>query len=74
MTDPLEHDDPAIEEMFADAVACFLLDRFEVEDRLKAAVQKIALELVAEELAALRDKAAKIKLSYVQVDDVLTAA
>ncbi|WSH63958.1 hypothetical protein U8Q05_20335 [Rhizobium ruizarguesonis] len=74
MTDTLEQNDPAIEELMKDAITSYMLDRFEVEDRLKAAVQKLAVELLAEELTALRAKVAKAKSSYVQVGDALTAA
>ncbi|MBX4862336.1 hypothetical protein G9X64_00450 [Rhizobium sophorae] len=74
MTDTLEQNDPAIEELMKDAITSYMLDSFEVEDRLKAAVQKMAVELLAEELAALREKVAKAKSSYIQVGDVLTAA
>ncbi|TCU31783.1 hypothetical protein [Rhizobium azibense] len=74
MTDTPEENDTAIEELMKDAIASYMLDVFDVEDRLKAAVQKIAAELLAEELAALRAKVAKAKLSYIQVGDVLTAA
>ncbi|APO73420.1 hypothetical protein AM571_CH00572 [Rhizobium etli 8C-3] len=74
MTDTPEENDTAIEELMKDAITSYMLDVFDVEDRLKAAVQKIAAELLAEELAALRAKVAKAKLSYIQVGDVLTAA
>jgi len=74
MTDTLEQNDPAIEELMKDAITSYMLDSFGVEDRLKAAVQKIAVELLAEELAALREKVARAKLAYIQVEDVLTAA
>ena len=74
MTDTLEQDDPAIEEQMKDAITSYMLDNFEVEDRLKAAVQKIAVELLAEELAALRAKVAKAQSSYIQAGDTLTAA
>ncbi|MBB3139085.1 hypothetical protein FHS26_006866 [Rhizobium pisi] len=74
MTDTLEQDDPAIEELMKDAITSYMLDNFEVEDRLKAAVQKMAVELLAEELAALREKVAKAKSSYIQAGDTLTAA
>ncbi|MBB4230620.1 hypothetical protein [Rhizobium mongolense] len=74
MTDTLEQNDPAIEELMKDAITSYMLDSFEVEDRLKTAVQKIAVELLAEELAALRKKVAKAKSSYIQAGDVLTAA
>ncbi|MBB4276991.1 hypothetical protein [Rhizobium mongolense] len=74
MTDTLEQNDPAIEELMKDAITSYMLDSFEVEDRLKTAVQKIAVELLAEELAALREKVAKAKSSNFQAGDVLTAA
>jgi histone H3/H4 len=74
MTDTLEQNDLAIEELMKDAITSYMLDSFEVEDRLKAAVQKIAVELLAEELAALREKVARAKSAYIQVEDVLTAA
>ncbi|MGZ2488195.1 hypothetical protein ACVITL_006780 [Rhizobium pisi] len=74
MTDTLEQDDPAIEELMKDAITSYMLDSFEVEDRLKAAVQKIAVELLEEELAALRAKVAKVKSSYIEVGDALTVA
>ncbi|MGO7209513.1 hypothetical protein ACC817_20310 [Rhizobium ruizarguesonis] len=74
MTDTMERNDPAIEELMKEAITSYMLDSFEVEDRLKAAVQKIAVELLAEELAALREKVAKAKSSYIKVGDMLTAA
>ncbi|CAN7602454.1 hypothetical protein LJR255_004448 [Pararhizobium sp. LjRoot255] len=67
MTDILEENDPAIEELMKDAITSYMLDSFEVEDRLKAIIQKIAVELLAEELAALRHKAAKARASFLQV-------
>jgi hypothetical protein len=63
MTDIPEENDPAIEELMKDAITSYMLDSFEVEDRLKAIIQKIAVELLAEELAALRHKAAKARAS-----------
>ncbi|MGO7761993.1 hypothetical protein ACC761_30525 [Rhizobium ruizarguesonis] len=71
MTDTLEQNDPAIEELMKDAITSYMLESFEVEDRLKAAVRKIAEELLAKELAALRERAAKAKSSC--VGDALTA-
>ncbi|MDQ0564313.1 hypothetical protein QO004_006131 [Rhizobium mesoamericanum] len=70
MTDTLEQNDTAIEELMKDAITSYMLDSFEVEDRLKAAVQKIAVELLTEELTALRKKVAKARSSYVQIGSV----
>ncbi|MEX2696367.1 hypothetical protein [Rhizobium mongolense] len=64
MTDTPKQNDPAIEELMKDAITSYMLDRFDVEDRLKAAVQQIAVELLAKEMAALRKKVAKAKASY----------
>ncbi|WP_028748192.1 hypothetical protein [Rhizobium mesoamericanum] len=74
MTDTLEQNDPAIEELMKDAITSYMLDSFGIEDRLKEVIQKIAVELLVEELAALRQKVARAKLAYIQVEDVLTAA
>lgn len=74
MTYAPERNDPAIEELLKDAITTYMLDSFEIEDRLKAAVQKIAVELLAEELAALRGKAAKASASDLQVGEALAAA
>ena len=74
MTYAPEQNDPAIEELMKDAITSYMLDNFEIEDRLKAAVQKIAVELLAEELAALRGKAAKAKASDLRVGEALVAA
>lgn len=72
MTDTPKQNDPAIEELMKDAITSYMLDRFDVEDRLKAAVQQIAVELLAEEMAALRKKAAQA--SYLLAAEVSTAA
>ncbi|MBW9063058.1 hypothetical protein JNB71_06975 [Rhizobium herbae] len=74
MTDTPEQNDPAIEELMKDAITSYMLDRFEMEDRLKAAVQKIAVELLTEEMAALREKAARAKASYFPAAEIWTAA
>jgi hypothetical protein len=74
MTDIREENDPAIEELMKDAITGYMLDSFEIEDRLKAIVQKIAVELLAAELAALRHKAAKARGSFLQVGEVPAAA
>ncbi len=74
MTYAPEQNDPAIEELMKDAITSYMLDSFDIEDRLKAAVKKIAVELLAEELAALRGKAAKAKVSDLQVGEALAAA
>lgn len=65
MTDTLDQNDPAIEELMKDAITSYMLDNFEIEDRLKAAVQKMAEEVLAKELAALRERVAKAKSSCV---------
>ncbi|CCM78245.1 hypothetical protein [Rhizobium mesoamericanum] len=74
MADTLEQNDPAIEELMKDAIISYMLDNFGVEDRLKAVVQKVAVELLVEELAILREKVARAKLAYIPVEDVWTAA
>lgn len=74
MTYAPEQNDPAIEELMKDAITTYMLDSFEVEDRLRAAVQKIAVELLMEELAALRGKAAKAKVPCLQDGNMLKAA
>ncbi|NLS03264.1 hypothetical protein HGP14_07750 [Rhizobium sp. P32RR-XVIII] len=74
MTDTLEHNDPAIEELMKDAITTYMLDSFNIEDRLRTAVQKIAEELLAEELAALRGRAARAKTSDLQDGEMLVAA
>lgn len=74
MTIIREENDPAIEELMKDAITSYMLDSFEIEDRLKAIVQKIAVELLAAELAALRRKAAKARGSFLQVGEVPAAA
>jgi hypothetical protein len=56
MSDIIEYDQ-AIEQFMKDAVTSYMLDCFEIEGRLKAAVHKIADELLAEKLAALREGA-----------------
>lgn len=72
MIDTPKQNDPAIEELMKDAITSYMLDRFDVVDRLKAAVQQIAVELLAEEMAALRKKAAQA--SYLLAAEVSTAA
>jgi hypothetical protein len=74
MTDTLKHNDPAIEELMKDAVTTYMLDNFNIEDRLRAAVQKIATELLEDELAALRERAARTKMPNLEAEDVLVAA
>ncbi len=70
MTHTPTQNDPAIEELMKDAITSYMLDRFDVEDRLKVAVQQIALEMLAEEMATLRKKAAKAKTPYLLATDV----
>jgi hypothetical protein len=74
MSDTPEENDPAIEELMKDAITSYMLDSFEVEDRLKAVIQKIAVEVLAEEIAALRHKAAKARALFIQVGEVSAAA
>jgi hypothetical protein len=68
-----EQNDPALEELMKDAITAYMLDSFEVEDRLRAAVQKIAVELLMEELTALRERAAEAKVSHLQDGDMKAA-
>jgi len=74
MTDTQTQNDPAIEELMKDAITSYMLDRFDVVDRLKVAVQQVALELLAEEMAMLRKKAATAKARYPVATDVSVAA
>ena len=74
MSDPLEQNDPAIEELMKDALTNYMLDSLDIEDRLRAAVRTIALKLLTEELAALRERAGMAKASHPRVGDTLKAA
>ncbi|WP_458386907.1 hypothetical protein [Rhizobium pisi] len=72
MSDTSDQNDPAIEEMLKGAITCYMLDRLNVENRLKAVVQQIAVDLLAEEVAALRAKAAIARASYLPSADIST--
>ncbi len=71
MSDTSNQNDSAFEEMLKDAITCYMLDRLEVQERLKAVVQQIAVDLLAEEIAALRAKAAIARAPFLPSADEL---